>query len=470
MVRFELDGREVTFAEHPTTTLLQWLRATGRVGTKEGCAEGDCGACSVVVSDPTTGRWRVVNSCLVPVPSVAGLQVRTVEGLPQPHPAQTSLVTALGSQCGFCTPGFVMTLFEACHRTDLAPGWKRDDQLCGNLCRCTGYRPIRDALDAVAGTHPDDGLTPRQEPFAPVALSAEGGTWSAPTEVSEAVAFLAAHPDATVISGATDLGLQITQRHTRFPALLDVGRLHELRGVSPIADGVRLGAATPLVDLEDWSADALPVLHRMLRFFGSRQIKHRATLGGNLCNASPIGDLPPVVLALGGTLVLRSVAGERRVPADAFFEGYRRTARRPDELLVAVELPTAPTTMRLGAYKVSRRRELDISVVSACFAVDVDAGGIVTAARLAYGGVAATPIRATAAERALLGQPWTEAAVDAASALLRTTFTPLTDHRGTAEYRHRLAANLLRGFFDETRTRPFVALSDRPTATVSEAL
>jgi xanthine dehydrogenase small subunit len=467
MVTFELDGREVAFDGHPTTTLLQWLRATGRVGTKEGCAEGDCGACTVAVADPATGRWRSVNSCLVPVPSVAGLRVITVEGLPAGHPARTSMVEALGSQCGFCTPGFVMSLFEACHRADLDAAWKKDDQLCGNLCRCTGYRPIRDALDAVGGTHPADGLAPGGA-LDPVAHTAEGGSWAAPGTLADALAWLRDHPGASVIAGATDLGLQITQRHVRFPALLDVSRLPELRGISVAAGAVRIGAATPLTDLEDWSAAGLPVLHRMLRYFGSRQIKHRATIGGNVCNASPIGDLPPVLLALDGTCVLAGAAGERRVPAEAFFTGYRRTARGPDELLVAIELPLPSADTKLGAYKVSRRRELDISVVSACFAVDVDAAGTVTRARLAWGGVAATPVRVRAAEDALVGRPWTEATVDAAAGTLRAALSPLTDHRGTAEYRHRLAANLLRGFFDEARSGAFVPLPDRHAATVVE--
>jgi xanthine dehydrogenase small subunit len=467
MVRFELDGREVTFDGHPTTTLLRWLRATGRVGTKEGCAEGDCGACTVAVADPTSGRWRSVNSCLVPVPSMAGLRVVTVEGLPAGHPARVSMVEALGSQCGYCTPGFVMSLFEACHRADLDAAWKKDDQLCGNLCRCTGYRPIRDALDAVAGTHPEDGLAPGGTLDA-VEHQGEGGVWSSPTTLADAVAWLSAHPGAAVIAGATDLGLQITQRHVRFPALLDVGRIPAMRGVTVEGGIARIGAATPLADLEDWSAAALPVLHRMLRFFGARQIKHRATIGGNLCNASPIGDLPPVVLALSGALVLAGPGGERRVPAEAFFTGYRTTARRPDELLVAIELPLPDPDTRLGAYKVSRRRELDISVVSGCFAVEVGADGLVVAARLAWGGVAATPIRVRAAEDALVGRPWTEASVEEAAAALRTSLAPLTDHRGTAEYRHRLAANLLRGFFDETREARFRPLPDRPTATVLE--
>ncbi len=480
-MEFVVDGVTVRVeGRHPTTTLLRWLRETGRVGTKEGCAEGDCGACTVVIAD--RGRWRAVNSCLVPLPSLEGQTVLTAEGLTrsgesslpgsqpgEPHPAQRAMIEALGSQCGYCTPGFVMTLFEACHRSDLDAPWKLDDQLCGNLCRCTGYRPIRDALGAVAGTRPADGLAAPDAVPGRASVEGEGGGWLAPTSLDEATRFLADHPEARVIAGATDLGLDITQRHARFPALLSVERIAELRGVT-VSDGAAVvGAATPLTDLEDWSAEGLPVLHRMLRFFGSRQIKHRATVGGNLCNASPIGDLAPVLLALGGSLELVSASGARVVPADAFFTAYRKTALAPGELLARIRWPLPGPGVRLGAYKVSRRRELDISAVSAAFAVDVGPDGLVREARLAYGGMAATPIRATGAEQALVGQPWTAPVVERAAAGLREALRPMSDHRATAEYRHRLAHNLLLGFFEETRERPFVELPDRPSGTVVEA-
>lgn len=476
MIRFELDGRRVEADVAPTTTLLQWLRASGARGTKEGCAEGDCGACTVAVLDPDATRgpaWRAVNSCLVLLPMVDGRKVVTVAGLhrDEPHPAQDALVRALGSQCGYCTPGFAMSLFEACHRPELARAreddWRLDDQVCGNLCRCTGYRPIRDALRAVAGSCPADGWGSALAPAtAAVAHESAGQVFHAPATVAEVVALLARHPAARLVCGATDLGLDVTQRHVAFPVLVSVERVAALRGVRRAGGRIVVGAATPLVDLEDWSADGLPVLHRMLRYFGSRQIKHRATIGGNLCNASPIGDLAPVLLALGADLVAAGPGGERSVPIDQFFTGYRATALAPGELLVRVEIPEPAAGTRLGAYKVSRRRELDISAVAAGMAVGLDREGRVARARLGFGGVAATPKRATATEAALLGRPWTLETVQAAAARLDEDFAPIDDLRGSAVFRRALARNLLVGFHEETKDVPFVPLPPRHAATV----
>ncbi|MEZ5397933.1 MAG: FAD binding domain-containing protein [Bryobacterales bacterium] len=473
-VRFVVDGEVVAVDGPPTTTLLQWLRGSGRTGTKEGCAEGDCGACAVAVLDRPSGRWRVVNACLVLLPMVDGTEVVTVQGLAtggEAHPVQAAMVDAMGSQCGYCTPGFVMTLFEACYRADLdGPGraWKLDDQLSGNLCRCTGYRPIRDALGQVAGLRPDDRFRGREAGALPeLAVSHGEQRFDAPVTLAEAVARLAAAPDTRIVCGATDLGLDVTQRHVAFPALLSVERVPELRGIAVRPDGAAvIGAATPLVDLEDWSADGLPVLHRMLRYFGSRPIKHRATLGGNLCNASPIGDLAPVLLALDAVCVAVGAEGEREIPLGSFFTGYRQTALRPGELLARVVVPPLPERARVGAYKVSRRRELDISAVAAGMRVDVDAGGVVRGARLGYGGVAATPVRARATEDALVGRPWTEGSVAEVLPVLDGELSPIDDHRGSAWFRRTLARNLLVGFQAETAERAFLPLPDRHAGTV----
>lgn len=482
MIRFSLNGRPVDVTGvPPTTTLLQWLRAERRTGTKEGCAEGDCGACSVAILDErgAAPRWRAVNACLVLLPMVHDQQVITVEGLSPAtagvtptarHPVQAAMVAAMGSQCGYCTPGFVMALFEGCYRTDLDAPWKLDDQICGNLCRCTGYRPIRDALQVVAGLRPDDRFreATRGAPRSPEAVVVESGgqVFRAPTYLPEALQILAETPSTRIVCGATDLGLDVTQRHVAFPALLSVERIAELDGVRVDADGITIGAATRLTDLEAWSAEGLPILHRMLRYFGSRQIKHRATIGGNLCNASPIGDLAPVLLALDADVVLASVAGERRLPVAELFLAYRKTALAPGELLARVVLPPVAAGARLGAYKVSRRRELDISAVSAAMCVEVDGSGVVTRARLGYGGVAATPSRARATEAALVGAPWTEETVRSAAPALEQDFAPIDDLRGSAWFRRTLARNLLLGFYAETRDVPFVALPDRHTGTV----
>jgi xanthine dehydrogenase small subunit len=460
---FTLNGQRTTVTGVPTTTtLLDWLRAEGHTGTKEGCAEGDCGACTVAWLDQ--GRWRAVNSCLVLLPQCHGRELMSVEGLQgeRLHPAQSSMVQALGSQCGYCTPGFVMSLFEATYRDDLDADWKLDDQLCGNLCRCTGYRPIRDALSQVAGTRPDDAFLRREgspTPLPPTDYACRGQLYLRPGSLEELWRALEDHPEARLVQGATDLGLEVTKRGVRHEKLIDLGSLTGLQQLEA-GELLRIGAGVRLTELEPWAARELPVLARMLRYFAARQIKNRATVGGNLCNASPIGDLAPVLMALDAVCVLASRAGTRRVPLHAFFLGYRQTALQAGEILLAVELARPGPNTRLGAYKVSRRRELDISAVCAGMAVTVE-GGLVTHARLAYGGMAATTKRAEAAEAALLGSPWTMETLERAREAL--DFTPMSDHRGSAWYRSELASNLLLGFFEETRDQPFVELPRRPS-------
>lgn len=478
-LRFVLDGRAVTVqGEPPTRTLLQWLRAHGKPGTKEGCAEGDCGACTVVLEDvdPSGGtRVRAVNSCILLLPMVDGRRLWTVEGIGTaelPHPVQEAMVTRLGSQCGYCTPGFVMSLVEAHHRKDLDADWKLDDQICGNLCRCTGYRPIQQAARDVAGTATEPTpacATPAPERRGALHYAAGDARFLAPRDLEEALAFLAAMPKARLVAGATDLGLDVTQRGARFEALLSVEHIEALRGITPARvdgkDGWRIGAATDLVTLEDWSASALPILHRMLRYFGSRQIKHRATLGGNLVNASPIGDNAPVMLALDAVMVLASVHGERRVPVAEFFTGYRATALRPGELLVAVEIPAPASTSRMGTAKVSRRREMDISAVSAAYRLDMD-GDVIVDARVAHGGVAATPVRLRGVEDYLRGKVWSDEVAQEAAAMASVSVQPLDDLRGSAAYRRSLVRNLMLGFREETRHATFAPISPGHCGTV----
>jgi xanthine dehydrogenase small subunit len=472
----------------PTTTLLEWLRGpAGLPGTKEGCAEGDCGACTVVVIDPAAPggpRFRGVNSCLLLLPLLHGQHVVTVEALRGAaggdgggwHPVQEALVAALGSQCGYCTPGVIMSMFEACYRTDLDAAWKLDDQMCGNLCRCTGYRPIREATQAIAGQRPDDRFTAMlaahagQRPATLRYAAGEGGArqrFFVPGSLAELYALMDKHPELRLVAGATDLGLDVTKKGERFAALASLHAIAELRQLAHEGGRWSIGATVRLSDLEDATLHVLPPVARMLRFFGSRQIKNGATVGGNLCNASPIGDLAPVLLALDATLVIGGVvagrAGERRVPIDEFFVGYRKTALLPGELLVRVELPDPPASAKVVAYKVSKRREMDISAVAAGLRVDVE-DGVVTAARLGFGGMAATPARARAAEAALVGQRWSQAACDAAAARLREDFTPLSDHRGSAWFRATLAANFLRGMYADTLHDPLPRLPDRPTS------
>jgi len=477
-LRFWLNDRLVVERDvAPTTTLLEYLRQHRHLtGTKEGCAEGDCGACTVAVLDadgPLGPKWRAVDSCLLLLPLLHERRVVTVEGLKQHggyHPAQEALVQALGSQCGYCTPGVVMSLFEACYRDDLDEDWKIDDQMCGNLCRCTGYRPIRDAAHEVAGLRPADGWAKQKRKARPadrgLDYTSHNQHFVQPATFDELFTAIARHPDHRFVTGATDLGLEVTKRHARFPSLISLGALPELQQIRATDGGWSVGAAVRLSDLEAWAADTQPPLARMLRYFGSRQIKHGATLGGNLCNASPIGDTPPVLLALQATLIARSRQSTRRIPLDAFFTGYRQTALEPGEILAEVEIPRLPAGALAGAYKVSKRRELDISAVAAGMLVRLDDGGRVIEARLGYGGVAATPKRAAHAEAVLTGAPWSEATVERAAAALSEDFTPIDDHRGSAWYRATVAANLLRGFYLETQQDRLPALPARPSGTV----
>jgi xanthine dehydrogenase small subunit len=478
-LRFNLNGRWVEETKvSPTTTLLRYLRDRASLtGTKEGCAEGDCGACTVAIAENGPDgkpQWRAVNGCLVLLPMVQGKTVLTVEALREAggayHPAQEAMAKALGSQCGYCTPGIVMSLFEATYRDDVrGEAWRLDDQLCGNLCRCTGYRPIRSAAEKIAGSCPKDRFAEQLPKSAPASMELnvdiEGQRFHTPVRIGALWDLLDLVPDARFVVGGTDLSLEITKRFARPEKLISLEGIAELRKLEETDAGFRLGATATVSELEAWAATRVPPLARMTRYFGARQIKHRATLGGNLCTASPIGDLAPALIALGANAVLASRAGERKVPLDEFFLGYRKTALQSKEILAAVEVPKLKAGALACAYKVSKRRELDISSVAAAFVVELD-GGKVSQARLAYGGMAATPKRATKAEGVLVGQGWSEAAVEAAAQKLAEDFTPLSDHRGSSTYRARVAANLLRGFYEETRSAPVPALAPLHAGTV----
>ncbi len=476
-IRFWMNDTLVEVGEvPPTTTLLNYLRDSALLtGTKEGCAEGDCGACTVAILDEAAldgPSWRSVNSCLVLLPMIHGRRLVTVEGLQSHegyHPVQEAMTQALGSQCGYCTPGFVMAMFEACYREDLDAPWKLDDQICGNLCRCTGYRPIRDATRSIAGLRPKDAFLSAEQEASELETGLEfahgSAHYASPTSLSELWEHLDAHPGARLVCGATDLGLDVTKRHATYESLIFLGSIPELREIREIEGGWSFGATVALSDLEHFAESRLPMMARMLRFFGSRQIKNRATLGGNICNASPIGDTPPVLLALDATVIAHGRRGERRIPIDDFFVAYRETALEPGEIVSRVEVLRPAAGAKQAAYKVSKRRELDISAVCAAVVVEVNAGDEITAARVAFGGMAATPSRAREVEAALVGQPFTSATFEAASLAVERDFSPIDDHRGSAWYRATVARNLVAAFYLETRDDDAPQLPDRPTHT-----
>lgn len=483
-IEFILNGRPVRLPDCPNhLTLLEYLRRDGLTGSKEGCAEGDCGACSVAIIDrDASGRaaYRAINSCLVPVCLMDGREIVTVEGVAGSrglHPVQKKMVEHHGSQCGYCTPGFVVSLFEGYYRGNVHSREAVADQLCGNLCRCTGYRPIIDsALEAFQQAR--DG----SDPFAArlnnpppasreVAYDLAGEKFQRPATLERLLALRREHPQARLIAGATEIGLDITKKFKRLPLLISVEAVPELREIRCADDHWRIGAAASLTQIEEKLAAEYPALGDMLRVFGSRQIRNRATMGGNIVTASPIGDSAPVLLALDASVILASAEAERTLPIEQFFTGYRQTALQTGEILKAILIPRGPSapglTRKSAWYKVSKRREMDISTVAACFAVDLDREGIVRHARLAYGGVAATSKRARATEEALQDKPWNAASVQAVLPILRAEFAPITDVRGSAHYRTALIPSLLEKFVaspstPSTRSTPFTKSTHTP--------
>ncbi|SCX44913.1 xanthine dehydrogenase small subunit [Klenkia marina] len=453
----------------PHTTALDWLRENGLVGAKEGCAEGECGACSVLVARPGTStptRWTALNACLLPVLALDGQEVVTAEGLGTPadlHPVQHEMAVRGGSQCGYCTPGFVCSMAAEFYRPDRAvaapvevvattededrspehgPNGFDLHALSGNLCRCTGYRPIRDAAYALGTPADGDPLATRQAEPAPAPARTAVPGFVRPATLAEALQVLAGQPDAVVVAGSTDHGVEVNLRGLRAPHVVAVDRLPELRGVSVADDVVEIGAAVTLSEVAQRLDGAVPLLDLLLPQFASVLIRNGATLGGNLGTGSPIGDTAPGLLALDASLVLVSAAGEREVPLADYFTGYRRSVRTAGELIRAVRIPQ-PQPGLVGFAKIAKRRFDDISSVAVAFGLDVE-DGVVTRARIGLGGVAATPIRALATEEALVGRPWPDVA--AAAEVLATEGTPLDDHRASAAYRRAMLRQALLKF------------------------
>lgn len=458
-MRLWLNGKETPIHE-PQEPLLQLLRRSGLTAAKEGCGEGECGACLVAVQrhgDDGRPSYTPVNACLLPAGALAGERIITVEGLAaggELHPVQQAMVATGGSQCGYCTPGFVMTLFTEYYRSD------RNDlreALSGNLCRCTGYRPIVAAGEAMGQPAVDDpwlvsaASIPEQITTRAEEISDE--PVFRPSSLAELFTLRQAYPGAVLLAGGTDIGVELSLRGRRFPALIALDRIPELQSITEGEGYIELGAGLSLTHLRERLGDRIPLLAQLFPLFASLPIRNRATLGGNLATASPIGDGAPTLLALDATLRLVSPAGERLLPLSQFFLGYRQTALAPDELIAGVRIPlVAPTLARF--YKVAKRQEDDIATVSAAFAIDLAPDGTVASARLAFGGVAATPARATSVEAALRGRPWSEATINEAAKLLTTAFQPLTDHRGSAAYRRALLGSLLQKFWHETGGGP----------------
>ncbi len=470
-----LNGQPIDLADcDPTVSLLRWLRQRRLSGTKEGCADGDCGACTLTMVETGADgqrQLRSVNSCLLPMGMLAGREVLTVEAVADGerlHPVQQAMVDCAGSQCGYCTPGFVMSLYAG-----QANGELDDGCFEGNLCRCTGYQPIRAAAAQLrAYGRSADSVLQAAQSTAGAHTPTRIGDFHSPTTIKSALRLKADLAGAVWIAGATDLGVDLSHYKPRAPGYIALDRIAELQRLIIGEDQVSIGAGVSLRRLETELTGVFPALDQMLAWFAARQVRNRATLGGNLGTASPIGDLLPVLLALDAVIVCTSLRGTRELAIADYFLGYRQTALAAGELIAAIRVPRPPDLVS-RSYKVAKRQTDDISIVAAAFALAFDPDGRIEHVRLAYGGVAAVPLRALAVEQMLLGQKLDDPLINRACDALRECFTPLDDHRASADYRRALCANLFAGLVSELReeqdgSQPVAASMSGPDTTADQ--
>lgn len=473
MIQFLVN--QALHSEHaldPNMTVLQYLREhLGKTGTKEGCASGDCGACTVVVGELVADesgtdsiRYRSLNSCLTFVSSLHGKQLISVEGLKHQgelHSVQQAMADCHGSQCGFCTPGFVMSLFALQKNSQGPDLHQAQEALAGNLCRCTGYRPILDAAAQSCARPCRDQFDAQQtqtiarlKAIAPQQtgeLNSGDKRCLVPLTVADLAELYSSHPEARLLAGGTDLALEVTQFHRTLPVMIYVGHVAELKRIDKTTTHLEIGAATPLTDCYGALNDEYPDFGELLHRFASLQIRNQGTLGGNIGNASPIGDSPPLLIALDAQIVLRQGQRQRTLALEDYFIDYRITARQDSEFIEKIIVPRASNDWTFRAYKVSKRLDDDISAVCAAFNLSLE-DGVVSGVRIAFGGMAAIPKRARACEAALRGKPWNQASVERACQALAEDFSPLSDFRASREYRLLTAQNLLRKYFIELQS------------------
>lgn len=467
-ITFLLDGKLCTIDFNsdapytPTTTVLQYLRRDpGHQGTKEGCAEGDCGACTVVLAEPVGDKlqYQAMNSCLMFLPRLHGCQLITVENISAPrealHPVQQALVDHHASQCGYCTPGFTMSLFDH-YKNNRGPQRAAiEDTLSGNLCRCTGYQPILDAAQDVLARPQADRFSETekvvQKSLAQIDrksrhLHTAEQDYFLPFTLEEALKIKKKYPQILVINGSSDVALRVTKKHEMLPAILDLSKIHALQQIKITANHWRIGSGATLNMILQHAAGAFPALYKACKTFGSHQIRNAATIGGNLAGASPIADLTPLLMACDAHVVLQSTTGRRDLSLEEFITGYRQTALRDDEILTEVELDLPDRKWQVDFYKISKRYDLDIATVSAGFALLPDADGLIEDCRLVFGGMAESTRRATEAEKFLIGKEWQMTIAEQAADLVRESFNPISDARSGAAFRSLAAGNLLLKF------------------------
>jgi len=455
-VAFRLNGAPVRLENCPaTTTLLDYLRENKSLcGTKEGCNEGDCGACTVMVTDASGSH--ALNACILFLPQLAGKAVRTIEGIGPNHPVQQAMIAHHGSQCGFCTPGFVVSMAV----NHLNGATDHDTTLAGNLCRCTGYAPIIRAAVAAEPALVPDHMTADQAFILKEIPSggkadrlggADSPPFIRPKTTAELATWYMANPDATLIAGATDVGLWVTKQMRDLPKVAFLNGISDLAQITATAEHIQIGAGVTIRDLKSALAPYHPSFAELLRRYGSAQVRNAATIGGNIANGSPIGDGPPALIALGATLHLRRGDEMRSIPLESFFLDYRKQDRRVGEFVAGISIPVQAAALR--CYKISKRFDQDISALCGCFNVTIEAGNV-TAARIAFGGMAGIPKRAAHVEAVLLGQPWSLQTLKAASAAFAQDFQPLSDMRASADYRLLTAQNLLTRYFHDLSGQP----------------
>jgi len=452
----------------PTTTVLNYLRSLpGHTGVKEGCAEGDCGACSVVIAENHDGNlsYKTIDSCLVFLPMIHGKQLITVENLADSgalHPVQQEMVNHNGSQCGYCTPGVVMSMFGL-YKNHYNPEREViEDAFTGNLCRCTGYQPIIKAAEHACSCVDTDKFKLHETKIialldeinrdkSTVEIYTPTQNYYKPLTLPDALALRRKYQGATIVSGASDIALRQTKKREFLSGILDISDVAELKYFIEEERVYKIGSGLNLEQLKAHSFEKLPALYKMLQIFGSLQIRNLATIGGNIGSASPIGDLLPLLIAYKAKVKLQSKDSERIIPVVEFIKGYRLTDISYDELITAIHIPKLPADTFVHSFKVSKRKDLDISTVSGGFSLQLE-NGHVKELILAFGGMADQPKRASETEHYLLWKPWTRATVEHARKILVHEFTPISDARSGAEYRKIVAGNLLLKFYTETST------------------